>query len=72
MERTILLEHLLRTEEHIAKGERHLTRQREIIQQLERDGHDASTARDFLTTLEQTQDLHVANRERVRAELAQE
>jgi hypothetical protein len=37
MDRETLLEHLLQTERHVAEGERDLSRQRQLIEQLERD-----------------------------------
>lgn len=64
--------HLAQAEAHVAQGEVHLARQREIVSELERDGHDeaALTARDLLATFEQTQQSHVEDRDRLREELA--
>jgi len=63
---------LARAEAHVVQGEKHVARQKEIIAGLERDGHeDASrTARELLATFEMTQEAHVGDRDRLRAELA--
>jgi hypothetical protein len=44
IDRKILERHLAQAERHVAVGQEHLIRQRELIAQLERDGHDASEA----------------------------
>jgi hypothetical protein len=36
---------------HIADAERRIARQRELIAELERDGHDAKPARELLETM---------------------
>lgn len=61
--------HLAQAERHVAEGEAHLARQRALIRKLERDGHGSRAARRFLRSLEETQALHEADRDRVRAEL---
>ena len=69
MERQILIDHLALAEKHVAQGEQHLARQRKVLETLARDGHDTATAADLLRTLEATQALHRAERDRLRAEL---
>lgn len=59
------LQHLAQTEGYVALGEHHLGRQRELVSELERDGHDTTEARRLL------QALHAADRDRLRNELAQ-
>lgn len=61
--------HLYQAERHVVRGEEHVTRQREMIAELERDGHDATEWRRFLTQLEELLALHVAHRDRLREEL---
>jgi len=68
----ILREPLAQAEEHIAQGEAHLSKQRRIIADLEEHGHDTKRARDFLKELEQVQELHLADKERVARELERE
>lgn len=72
MDRHILLDHLAQADRHVDQGERHLAQQRAQVDALERDGHDATVARELLDTLEQTQVLHLADRDRIRRELNDE
>lgn len=69
MDRTLLTELLAESDRHVAQGERHIARQHQLIAELERDGHDTTSAIEFLSTLEQTQAMHIAHRDRIRAEL---
>ncbi len=66
----MLLEHLAKAERHVEIGERDLAKQRALIDELRRDGHDTRAAEKLLATFEEVQKLHVADRERIRAELA--
>ena len=63
------MERLALAEEHVALGAKNVARQREIIAELERDGHDATQAWELLAQLEQLQAMHVADRERLLGEL---
>lgn len=67
MDRAVLLRHLRQARDHIAEGERHIRRQREIVAHLKRDGHNASLASDLLETLEQLQESHIATRDRIKS-----
>ena len=60
--------HLAQAEQHVADGERHITRQRQIIAELERDRHDAGSAKELLTIFEETQAIHIADRDRLKEE----
>src|SRR5690349_3841108 len=51
-DRALALEHLQKAEWHIVEGEHHISRQRKIIADLERGGHDATLANELLETLE--------------------
>ena len=62
--------HLAEAEAHIALGERHIVRQRELVADLARDGHDTTEAKRLLANLEETQALHIAARDLTRRELA--
>jgi DNA repair protein RadC len=66
MNRTLLLAHLAQVERHIREGERHLSRQREIVAELERHGrgHSRTTqmARDLLDSFEMAQSAHLNDR----------
>jgi hypothetical protein len=69
--RELLEENLRLAETHVALGEQHLLRQRELIVELEKGGHDTSLAQSLLQTFEQSQTMHLADRERLRRELAE-
>ena len=65
MDQVELQRHLAQTEQHIAQGVAHLARQRALIVELGRAGHDAEEARTILDTLMETQVLHEQDRERL-------
>lgn len=69
MDRTVLRRHLAQAQRHVEEGETHLARQRELVRKLERGGHGSRAARRFLRSLEETQALHVADRDRARTQL---
>jgi hypothetical protein len=71
MDREMLKRHLAKAEAHIEKGWKILTRQRELIAELERDGHDTAQARTTLKEFEELQAMHISGRETVLHELAQ-
>jgi hypothetical protein len=56
---------LAEAERSIATGSKIVERQRCIIKELERDGHDTSQARSVLHELLNTQSLHVLTRDRL-------
>jgi hypothetical protein len=65
-----IAELLVEIERHVALGEGHITRQREIIAELERGGHPTVSANRFLCLLLETQELHVGHRDRLLKKLA--
>jgi hypothetical protein len=69
MDRAILEEYLALVEGKIADVERHIARQRELIDQLERDRHDTREATELLDQFEHLQAQHIADRDRLRQEL---
>jgi hypothetical protein len=66
MNRPTFLARLANADRHIREGERHLTRQREIVAELERHGHGhsrtAQMARDILATFEMAHSAHLNDR----------
>jgi hypothetical protein len=68
MDRPMLERHLAQAERHIAQGKVHVARQRVIVAEL--DGRDLRTAQALLTQFEAMLAHHVADRDRIRAELA--
>ena len=69
MDPALISDHLAAAEGHVAEGLAHLNHQRSIIAELERDGHDATLARELLATLEETQAMHIVNRDQLAEEL---
>ena len=70
MDRQTMLKHLAMVERHVAEGEIRLSRQRALIAELDRDGHDTADARAILATIRETQRLHVEDRDRILKELS--
>jgi len=62
------LRDLAMVERHVALGEGHLAKQEALIAGLERKGRDTDNARAFLTTMRETQALHLQHREQLLAE----
>jgi hypothetical protein len=52
------------------RPKRHVARQREIVAEMEARGHDVTHARALLTVFEGMQALYIADRDRLRQELA--
>lgn len=63
------MEHWVIAERHVLQGECHVARQREIIAELEREGHDAAASIKLLQQFQEMQALHIADRDRLRKEL---
>jgi hypothetical protein len=69
MDRSLIEEHLAQANRHVAEGEGHVTKQRELVAQMERDGHDTTEALKLLGHFEELQELHIADRNRIEEEL---
>jgi hypothetical protein len=71
MDRAIIVEHLKIAERHIAEGEALIARQSDLLAQLEREGDRiiVAEAKKLMTRFEEIQRLHLADRDRLRAEL---
>ena len=65
MDRAFFEHALLLALQHIEIGHRNVARQREIVAELGRDGHDTTLARDLLANFEELQLIHMADRDRV-------
>lgn len=70
MNNAMVRDHLELARRHVAQSEACVSRQREIVAELERDGHDSAQARQLLTLFEDLQRLHVADRDRLEKQLA--
>jgi hypothetical protein len=69
MDRETLRRDLALAEKYIAQGERHVSRQRQIVQRLQRQARDATEAQQVLEQLLLALDTHVAHRRRILQEL---
>ena len=63
--------HLALLEEQVVQGDRHIARQRDIVELLSRGGYDTADARALLQEFEESQAMHLADRDRLRAELGE-
>lgn len=70
MDRAMLEDHLRQARTHVKEGREHVRRQRKIVADLERGGHDTATARQLLRTFEEMQAAHLGDMERLTKELA--
>jgi hypothetical protein len=61
----MLLDHLAMAERHIAEGKLRIERQQHLIVELERDSHDVKEASTIVGRMEQTQALHLEDRDRI-------
>jgi two-component sensor histidine kinase len=64
-----IVRRLAKAERGVALGSRHISKQRAIIDQLERQGHDPTRAKRLLATFEFSQRLFVESRNRLRKEI---
>ena len=71
MDSAVLKRHLEEAEGHVVLGEQHIVRQRQLVFELERDGHDTTVAKQLLAEFEATQVLHAEHRDRLRQQLAE-
>ena len=71
MDRDKVKRHLGEAEEHVARSIQHVGEQWKLIARLEEKGLDTATPRRLLALLEESWDLHLADRDRLRRELAQ-
>ena len=70
MDRQQLADALAKAEEHIRTGKRIISRQREILAELKRDGHATAQAEQLLREFEHQQARFTEDCNRIRAELA--
>jgi hypothetical protein len=69
MDKQLVEQHLKLAKQHVAQGRRHITRQKQIIFELTRGQHDTSQAHQLLSTFQELQLMHVAERNRLQKEL---
>jgi hemerythrin len=69
MDRAMVERHLAQAERHVVEGSRHVVRQRQIVAELADDGDDLKLAQELLARFEELLVSHIADRDRIRAEL---
>jgi hypothetical protein len=69
MEQNLRLRHLVEAQRQIAESSARIARQHQLIEELERNGHDTFAARELLETFLDAHELHERDRERIRAVL---
>ena len=70
--RSLQVEHLSNLVDYLIAGARHIERQKTIIQELERDGHDTAQALHTLQQMEELQKIYLSEKDRLLEELAQD
>jgi len=65
----MLEDQLAAAERHLAEAERHIAYQRELLAQLEREGHNTAQATEVLKKFEEVLALRITDRDRVRKAL---
>ncbi len=71
MDLRLIREHLIDAERHVALSDKHIARQIEIIDHLERLGRPIELALDVLATYRALRTSHAAHRDMIRRELEQ-
>jgi hypothetical protein len=69
MDKDVAQQRLAQVERHVALGDRHIENQCKLIAKLARLSRDTNQTELLLRTLEDTQRLHLADRDRLRKEL---
>lgn len=64
------MEHLGQARDHVARGEQLVADQRQLIAELDRDGHDTKLARELLAAFEESQAEHKRHLAMIERELA--
>ncbi len=70
IDREMLRQHLGQSENSVTSGERLIARQRAIVTELQRDGHDTADAQMLLAAFEKSLRIQIAILDRLRAQLA--
>ena len=69
MDPELLMHHLAQCEERIVKGRVHVDRQRQIVDELVRNGEDSRRSKDLLRLFEDMLTRHIEYREQIVREL---
>jgi hypothetical protein len=69
MDKILIARHLSQAENHLRTAALHVENQRQLIADLERDGHSTLKAEALLDKFENSLSLHATNRDRIAREL---
>jgi hemerythrin len=69
MDRSLAEQRLAHAQRHITEGKRHIANQRDLIARLKEQGHDTRFAQNLLEQFELVLASHIADRDRIMAEL---
>jgi hypothetical protein len=69
MDRALWQKHLAQAEMTVRLGEEHVARQRKLIARFEQYDQDTKRARELLQQFEEMLALHIADRDRLKADL---
>ena len=70
MDRALIVTSLQAAEDRIAIGARQISKQRDFVSRLEREGEDTTEATALLREMQRTQESHMAHRDQLREKLA--
>ena len=70
MDRALIVTSLQAADDRIAIGARQISKQRDYVSRLEREGEDTTNATALLREMQRTQESHIAHRDRLREKLA--
>jgi len=70
MDRALIVTSLQAAEDRIAIGARQISKQREFVSQLEREGRNTTDATSLLREMQRSQESLVAHRDELRGKLA--
>ena len=70
MDRALIVTSLQAAEDRIAIGARQISKQRDFVSRLEREGEDTTDATAMLREMQRTQESHLAHRDRLSEKLA--
>ena len=70
MDRALIVTSLQAAEDRVAFGARQISKQRDFVSRLEREGRNTTDATSALREMQRTQESHVAHRDELRAKLA--
>ena len=71
MDRAMLVNRLAAAEGYVIEGAQHIETQRQIVDDLQSDGHPAAMACNLLRALEALQILYLAERDQLRKEIGE-